>query len=70
MTKEFYVAVGYAIANSILILAPEGAIIVDTTESVEAAREIAEEFKKITDMPVKAVIYTHNHPDHILGTEV
>ena len=25
------------------------------------------EFRKITDKPVKAIIYTHSHPDHING---
>ena len=43
---------------------------VDTTENIEAGREIFEEFKKITDKPIKAFIYTHNHPDHLIGTEV
>ena len=63
-------AVGYAIANSILIEAPEGAIIVDTTESVDAAREIYAAFRNITKLPIKAIMYTHFHADHFHGTEV
>ena len=66
-----YVAVGYAIANTIMIEAPEGLIIVDTTESRMAAREIYTEFRKVSPhKSVKAIVYTHNHLDHCLGTEV
>lgn len=63
-------AIGFAIANSILLEAPEGLIIVDTTENVEAAREVLQEFRKISVKPIKAIIYTHYHIDHVAGTEV
>jgi alkyl sulfatase BDS1-like metallo-beta-lactamase superfamily hydrolase len=67
VTEGVYVAVGYALANSILIEGDDGIIIVDTTENPVAAKEIMVEFRKITDKPVKAIIYTHFHADHILG---
>ena len=70
VNEKVYVAVGYALANIIMIEGEDGVIIVDTTESVEAAMQIREEFLKITDKPVKAIIYTHNHADHVLGTGV
>jgi alkyl sulfatase BDS1-like metallo-beta-lactamase superfamily hydrolase len=71
VTDSVYVAVGFALANSILIEGPEGLIIVDTTESRNAAREIYTEFRKVSPhKPVKAIVYTHNHFDHCLGTEV
>ena len=63
-------AIGYAIANSILIEAPEGAIIVDTTESMDAGREIYAAFRNITSLPIKVIVYTHNHADHMYGTAV
>jgi alkyl sulfatase BDS1-like metallo-beta-lactamase superfamily hydrolase len=44
-------------------------IIVDVMESVDAAKAAFDEFRKITDKPVKAVIYTHNHTDHINGVK-
>ena len=65
-----YAAIGYGLANSIMIEGVDGLIIVDTMESCEAASEVLAEFRKISDKPVRAIIYTHNHVDHILGAEV
>lgn len=68
VTDGIHVAVGFGIANSIMIEGDDGLIIVDTTESMEAAERISERFRSISDKPVEAVIYTHSHPDHIFGT--
>jgi len=65
-----YCAVGYALANSMMVVANGGKVIIDTTESVPAAREIKEQFDRIAPGPVTAIIYTHTHPDHILGASV
>ncbi|MBN2179137.1 MAG: MBL fold metallo-hydrolase [Deltaproteobacteria bacterium] len=70
VTDGVYVAVGYGLANAILIEGDDGVIIVDTLESVEAARPVKEAFNRITSKPVKAIIYTHNHADHIFGATV
>lgn len=71
VTDGVYVAVGFALANSILIDGPEGLIVVDTTESPEAAAAIYQEFRhRVPNKPIKAIVYTHNHPDHLLGTPV
>jgi len=65
-----YVAIGYALANSIWIDGQDGAIVVDTTESRGAAEAVLQEFRRYSDKPVKAIIYTHNHADHIMGASV
>lgn len=70
VTDGVYVAVGFALANSIMIEGDDGVIIVDTTESQEAAAEIKAEFEKLARKPVKAIIYTHNHTDHIMGAKI
>jgi alkyl sulfatase BDS1-like metallo-beta-lactamase superfamily hydrolase len=70
VTDGVHVAVGFGLANSILIEGDDGVIIVDTMESIEAARDVKAEFDRITDKPVRAIIYTHNHTDHIMGATV
>ncbi|MBK04787.1 MAG: MBL fold metallo-hydrolase [Deltaproteobacteria bacterium] len=70
VTDGVYVAVGYGLANSIMLEGDEGVVIVDTMESMEAAEEVREAFLAITSKPVEAIIYTHNHTDHIFGGHV
>jgi len=70
VTENIHVAMGYGLANSILIEGEEGNIIVDCMESNEAAQRVKIEFDKISSKPVKALIYTHNHADHIFGAGV
>lgn len=67
VTDGVYVAIGYGIANSIWLDGSDGAIVVDTTESLETARKVLAAFRKFSDKPVKAIIYTHSHPDHVGG---
>lgn len=67
---NIFAAIGYGIANSIMIEGDNGVIIVDTMTTMEEAAEVLAEFRKITPKPVKAIIYTHSHPDHIFGAEV
>ncbi|KCV68612.1 hypothetical protein H696_04905, partial [Fonticula alba] len=67
-----YVAVGFALANVILIEGVNGIMIVDTTESLEAARDVRAAFlehlpQRILDKPVRAIVYTHFHNDHVHG---
>jgi len=62
-----YQAIGYALANMIMIEGPDGIVIVDTTESQAVAKNILQEFRKITDKPLKGIVMTHFHTDHTLG---
>ena len=68
VTDGVYSAVGYDLANSIMIEGDDGLIIVDTLSTYEDAKEVIAEFRKISDKPVKAIIYTHGHLDHVHGT--
>ncbi|HET7295285.1 MAG TPA: MBL fold metallo-hydrolase, partial [Vicinamibacteria bacterium] len=63
VTDGVYVAVGYSMANSILIVGDGGNIIVDTTSKLDDAQAVRAEFAKISGAPVSAIIYTHSHPD-------
>ena len=64
-----HIAVGFGIANSIMIEGEDGNIIVDVTDSVSEAEKVYSIFKKKNSNPIKAIIYTHNHGDHTFGAE-
>ena len=70
LAPKHYIAVGYAASNVHMIVGDEGVIIIDTTESTKAASNIFAEFRKITDKPVKTIIFTHSHRDHISGASI
>jgi alkyl sulfatase BDS1-like metallo-beta-lactamase superfamily hydrolase len=43
--------------------------IVDCMESDETAKAVMAQFRKLCKKPVAAIIYTHNHSDHVQGTK-
>ena len=70
VTEGIYVGVGYGLANSIMVETSDNVVIIDTLGSEENAQELYDEFREVTDKPVKAIIYTHNHLDHLGGATV
>ena len=70
VTDGVYVAVGFSLGNVILIQGDGGSIIVDTTSSVADARDVKAEFARLSSAPVRAIVYTHFHPDHTGGATV
>ena len=70
VTEGVHVAVGFALANAILVEGDNSNIIIDTTGTVETASEVKEIFDSINSNPVEAIIYTHNHADHTYGATV
>ncbi len=62
-----YLGYGFGLDTPVMIEGDDGIIIVDPGESVQMAESVKEQFRKITDKPVKAIIYSHNHIDHISG---
>lgn len=70
VTEGVHVAVGYAPSNSAMLIGDDGVIIIDTGQSTGSAQDILAEFRKVTDKPIKAIIYTHGHRDHVSGAKV
>jgi alkyl sulfatase BDS1-like metallo-beta-lactamase superfamily hydrolase len=69
--ERVYCAVGYALANVIIVRCEGALVVLDTTESHTSAAQILADFKaavpELADWPVAALVYTHNHSDHING---
>ena len=67
VTEGIHVAIGYSLANSMMVEGTGGKIIIDTTGTIETGKEVRSIFDRINPYPIKAVIYTHNHGDHVFG---
>lgn len=69
--ERVYCAVGYALANVIIVRCERALVVIDTTESHTSAAQIWQDFKaavpEVADWTVAALVYTHNHSDHING---
>jgi alkyl sulfatase BDS1-like metallo-beta-lactamase superfamily hydrolase len=64
-----YCAHDYAVANVFLIVTGTSVVVIDSTESLSAARAILNDFRKISSLPVSYLIYTHHHGDHTRGAK-
>lgn len=64
-----WMAIGYGLANSILIEGRDGLIVIDTMETMATGAEVATQFRQLSDKPLAAIIYTHNHADHVFGAQ-
>jgi len=70
ITDGVFAAVGYSASNVILVQGKGGSIIVDTSANPVDASAIVAAFGVRLVRPVRAIIYTHNHPDHSGGATV
>jgi alkyl sulfatase BDS1-like metallo-beta-lactamase superfamily hydrolase len=67
--SNVYCAVGYNLANIIMIEGKDGIVIIDTGMDLKQGQEVFADFRKITSKPVAGIIYTHHHTDHVQGTK-
>ena len=56
--------------NTIFIIGKKDVIVVDSNISSKYTQEVLAELKKITNKPVRYVVNTHWHEDHIIGNRV
>ena len=67
VSEHVYTAVGYGTGPVSMIVGSDGLVIVDTNIDVSFGKQVMSEFRKLTDKPVKAIIFTHGHADHTTG---
>lgn len=56
--------------NTIIIVNDEDVIVVDTNITPSSARAVLAEIRKLTNKPVRYVVNTHHHSDHLYGNRV
>ncbi|WP_282848352.1 alkyl sulfatase dimerization domain-containing protein [Microbacterium oxydans] len=59
-----YVAVGYQLCSPTMVVGDDGVIIIDPGFNDAVAGDAFADLRRFSDLPVKAVVYTHRHPDH------
>jgi cyclase len=57
-------------ANAGFVIGEEGVAVIDTFANIDAAKQLLAEIRKVTNLPVKFVINTHYHADHVAGNSV
>ncbi len=60
---------GGGLAFNAFMITDEGVIVIDSFDK-DFAKESVEAIRRLTDKPIRYLIYSHNHYDHIGGGEV
>ncbi|TDW23855.1 MBL fold metallo-hydrolase [Kribbella kalugense] len=53
-----------------LVVGSEGALVIDTRATTEEAEQLREHIREVTDAPVRWIVNTHAHFDHVAGNSV
>lgn len=67
--KGVYQIFGYALSAMTVVEGDDGLILIDPPEDVEKGERQLVELRKISDKPIKAVLYSHWHTDHNAGVK-
>ncbi len=57
-------------SNAGFVIGDDGVAVIDTFQDAGAARQLLAEIQKLTKLPIKFVINTHYHLDHVTGNAV
>lgn len=70
VSENVYHVLGYGHSSSIVVIADESVILIDSLNSLDTGRKLKEVVAELTDKPVKTIIFTHSHSDHRGGSGV
>lgn len=59
----------FFIHRNMIVITSDGVVVTDPINPI-AAQHMLGEIRKLTDKPVRLVIYSHNHWDHIAGARI
>jgi len=68
VTKHLYMISGGG-GNVAFLVTEEGVLVVDSMSSPNQGKELVAKIQQVTDKPIKYLIYTHHHLDHVLGSQ-
>jgi cyclase len=57
-------------SNAGFVIGEDGVLVIDTLTGDEAAGHLLQEIRRLTPLPVKFVVNTHYHGDHVAGNRV
>lgn len=58
------------ISNAGFVITPAGVVVYDALGTPSLAKKLVDEIQKLTDKPIKKLIVSHYHADHIYGLQV
>jgi cyclase len=58
---------GIVSGNCVTVIGDDGVLVVDSTSFPSHARQIIAEIRQMTNQPVRFLVHTHWHPDHLMG---
>ena len=64
---DVYVAEGYDFSNIGFIITPRFVVAIDAGTTEETAKEAVAALRRLTRAPIKYIIFTHGHWDHVGG---
>lgn len=56
-------------SNSLVVIGDDGVLVLDANRTPATARAVIAEVRKLTDKPVRYVVNSHWHDDHIFGNQ-
>lgn len=57
-------------ANAGFVIGSDGVLVVDTFENPDAAKELLNQIRQKTNLPIRFVVNTHYHLDHVAGNNI
>jgi alkyl sulfatase BDS1-like metallo-beta-lactamase superfamily hydrolase len=69
VTEGVFLARGFGQGNAIMVESDEGVVIFDVGDSYEHGKAMLAAFREHTKKPIKAIVYSHFHFDHVFGSK-
>ena len=69
LNDRIWVGVGYDTTNTVLIEGEKGIIVIDSLSSYDSVKTLLDDFKPISDKPIKTIIFTKLNPKLVNATD-